>query len=83
MDYQLTGKNGVARHFRGSKEILPPLGMELNYDFNFQRTNPVLPFRKFLPVVEFVKHGVWIHMAGLIDTHYVVFFTGRSSYYGM
>ncbi|OWA50095.1 DBH-like monooxygenase protein 1-like protein [Hypsibius exemplaris] len=43
------GKSGVARHFRGNQEILPPLGQELAYDFNFQSSKPLIPNRKFLP----------------------------------
>ncbi|OQV22795.1 DBH-like monooxygenase protein 1-like protein [Hypsibius exemplaris] len=43
------GRSGVARQFRGTEEILPPLGAELNYDFNFQQTRPLLPYRKVLP----------------------------------
>ncbi|OQV22803.1 DBH-like monooxygenase protein 1-like protein [Hypsibius exemplaris] len=43
------GLSGVARHFRGDQEILPPLASELHWDFNFQQSKPVEPFRKFLP----------------------------------
>ncbi|GAU92099.1 hypothetical protein RvY_04227 [Ramazzottius varieornatus] len=43
------GRSAVARHFRGSQEITPPIVKNMNFDFNYQTSQAVQPTRKFLP----------------------------------